>query len=105
MTKMSNSEDHKKEIQRQKQQSESEFDKEKALLDQKIEFLEKALEDSNKREKEISAELRNSKKDFLSQNKENTTALEKQIKDQMKQIEEMKESIYEWENKNTDMEL
>ena len=28
-----------------------------------------------------------------------------QIKDQMKQIEEMKESIYEWENKNTDMEL
>jgi len=32
--------------------------------------LEKALEDSNKREKEISAELKNSKKDFLNQNRE-----------------------------------
>jgi len=32
--------------------------------------LEKALEDSNKREKEISLELKNCKKDFLNQNKE-----------------------------------
>lgn len=60
-------------------------------MDQKIEFLEKALEDSNKREKELSLELKNSKKEFLSQNKEQTATLEKQIKDQMKQIEEMKE--------------
>jgi hypothetical protein len=32
--------------------------------------LEKALEDSSKREKEISVELKNCKKDFLNQNKE-----------------------------------
>jgi len=32
--------------------------------------LEKALEESNKREKEISAELKNCKKEFLSQNRE-----------------------------------
>ena len=45
--------------------AESEFDKQKALFEQKIEFLEKALEDSNKREKDISFELKNVKKDFL----------------------------------------
>lgn len=68
--KMAQADDQKKDIQRQKTAAESEFDKQKALLDQKIEFLEKALEDSNKREKEISAELKNCKKDFLSQNRE-----------------------------------
>jgi septal ring factor EnvC (AmiA/AmiB activator) len=41
----------------------------------------------------------------LNQNKETTSALEKQIKDQQKQMEEMKEQIYEWENKNTELEL
>ena len=61
--------------------AESEFDKQKALLDQKIEFLEKAVEDSTRREKELSTELKNSKKDFLNQNKEQTQTLEKQIKD------------------------
>ena len=71
-TKMSNTDEQKKEIQRQQVASESEFDKQRALLDQKIEFLEKALEDSSKREKELSTELKNSKKDFLSQNREQT---------------------------------
>ena len=50
--------------------AESEFDKQKALLDQKVEFLEKALEDSNKREKELSMELKTCKKDILNQNRE-----------------------------------
>jgi hypothetical protein len=68
---MNKSDELKKEIQRQQVSAESEFDKQKALLDQKIEFLEKALEDSSRREKEISLELKNCKKDFLTQNKEN----------------------------------
>lgn len=68
--KMSNADDAKKEIQRQQIASESEFDKQIALLDQKIEFLDKALEDSKSREKEISSELKNCKKDFQNQNKE-----------------------------------
>lgn len=71
--KMNHAEDNKKEIQRQQVASESEFDKQKALFEQKIEFLEKALEDSNRREKEISVELKNCKKDFLNQNKEQTS--------------------------------
>lgn len=42
-----------------------------------MEFLEKALEDSSKREKEISTELKNCKKDFFNQNKEQNQQLEK----------------------------
>jgi hypothetical protein len=53
----------------------------------------------------LTTELRNSKKEFLSQNKENAQLLEKQIKDQIKQIEDMKEQIYEHENKYTELEL
>ena len=43
--KMTAADDIKKETQRQQLSSESEFDKQKALYEQKIEFLEKALED------------------------------------------------------------
>lgn len=62
--------DQKKEIQRQQVASSSEFEKQKALLDQKVEFLEKALEDSQRREKEVALELKNVKKDFLNSSKE-----------------------------------
>jgi hypothetical protein len=75
--KMVTTEEQKKELARSQMSSESEFDKQKALLDQKIEFLEKAMEDSSRREKELVTELKNSKKDFLNQNKEQTQTLEK----------------------------
>ena len=74
-------EDQKKEISRNNIAAESEFDKQKALLDQKIDFLEKEVADLSKREKDLTIELRNSKKEFLNQNKENSQQLEKQIKD------------------------
>ena len=74
-------EDQKKEISRNNVAAESEFDKQKALLDQKIDFLEKEVADLSKREKDLTIELRNSKKEFLNQNKENSQQLEKQIKD------------------------
>jgi|DEB0MinimDraft_12_1074336.scaffolds.fasta_scaffold08249_4 chromosome segregation ATPase len=104
-SKCNTAEEHKKEISRQQVSAESEFDKQKALLDQKLEFLDKALEDSQRREKELSTELKNSKKDFFAQNKEQQQALEKQIKEQAKKIEDMKEQVYEWENKHTELEL
>lgn len=66
--------DQKKEIQRQQVASSSEFEKQKALLDQKVEFLEKALEDSQRREKEVALELKNVKKDFLNSSKEQNQA-------------------------------
>lgn len=67
--------------------------------------MEKALEDSNKREKEISVELKNCKKDFLNQNKEQNNSLEKQIKDQQRLIEELKEGNYEQDSKISDLEI
>ena len=70
-------EDQKKEISRNNVAAESEFDKQKALLDQKIDFLEKEVADLSKREKDLTIELRNSKKEFLNQNKENSQQLEK----------------------------
>ena len=67
---MNNTEEQRKEISRAQVSAESEFDKQKALLDQKIEFLEKAVEDSSRREKEMSTELKNSKREFQNHNKE-----------------------------------
>lgn len=43
----------------------SETEKEKALLSQKLQYYEKSLEELNKKEKELSTELKNSKKDHL----------------------------------------
>lgn len=40
-------------MQRRILQSESEFEKQKALLDQKIQFLEKSIEDHLKKEKQL----------------------------------------------------
>ena len=89
--KATSADDQKKEIQRQSVASSSEFEKQKALLDQKVEFLEKALEDSQRREKEVALELKNVKKDFLNSNKEQNQAQEKQIKEQNRLLDDMKE--------------
>ena len=75
--KMTVIEEQKKNIARQQVSSESEFDKQKALLDQKIDFLDKEVADLSKREKDLTTELRKSKKEFLSQNKESQLQLEK----------------------------
>lgn len=50
--------------------AESEFDKQKALLEQKLEFLEKSLEEAQKKERELSTELKTQKKDHFSVSKE-----------------------------------
>ncbi len=50
--------------------AESEHDKQKALLEQKLEFLEKSLEEAQKKERELAAELRDQKKDHFSVSKE-----------------------------------
>lgn len=53
----------------------------------------------------MSTELKNCKKDFLSQNRDANQQLEKQIKDQIKQIDQMKEVIYEHESKNNELDM
>ena len=56
--------------------AESEHDKQKALLEQKLEFLEKSLEDAQKKEKELSVEVKNQKRDHFNSNKEISTKFE-----------------------------
>lgn len=63
-TKLNGAEDKMKEVNRSQVSAESEFDKQKALLSQSVEFLEKAMEESKAREKELSLELKNVKKDL-----------------------------------------
>jgi hypothetical protein len=46
--------------------AESEFDKQKALLEQRVEFYEKNLEEAQKKEKELSMEVKNQKKEHFS---------------------------------------
>jgi hypothetical protein len=40
-------------------QADSEFDKSKALLEQKVQFYENSLEEAQKREKELGLEVKN----------------------------------------------
>ena len=68
--KVQQSDEHAKEIHRQNMSAQSEYDKQKALLEQKVEFLEKSLEEAQKKEKELSTELKNQKKDHFSVSKE-----------------------------------
>lgn len=63
-TKVSAAEEKAKDVARQEISAKSEFDKEKALYDQKIEFLQKSLEESQKKEREANTELKNCRKDF-----------------------------------------
>jgi hypothetical protein len=56
--------------------AESEYDKQRALLEQKLEFYEKSLEDAQKKEKELSAEVKNQKREYFSSVKEIQTKLE-----------------------------
>jgi hypothetical protein len=55
---MSHNEESSKEAQRRIMAAESEFDKQKALLDQKIEFLEKSISESQRKEREYAEELK-----------------------------------------------
>ena len=52
-TKMVMAEDSQKEMQRRILSIEADFNKQKALLEQKIEFLEKQLEETQKREQQV----------------------------------------------------
>ena len=50
--------------------AQSEHDKQKALLEQKLEFFEKQLEEAQRKEKELTSDVKNQKNSLLSSNKE-----------------------------------
>jgi len=75
-TKLTQQEEQAKEIHRTRLASESEFDKQKALLEQKMEFLERQLDEAQRREKELSAEVKNQKRDHFNSVKDIQQKLE-----------------------------
>jgi chromosome segregation ATPase len=84
--------------------AESEFDKQKALLEQKVEFLERQLDEAQKKEREMSAEVKNQKRDHFQSVKDIQTKLETQIKELSQMNEEKSEQLFEWESKHQELE-
>ena len=95
---LSSVEESSKDIERQSFLLKSEFDKEKALLLQKVSYLEKSAEETNKKEKEQGTELKNAKKDHLSQIKEVSGKYEGLTKSLQSKVNELQERILELEN-------
>lgn len=96
-SKMQSAEESSKEFQRRTIASESEFDKQKALLMQKIEFHEKTIEDLQRKDKEYSAELKNQKKEHTSAVKETSQRYEKQLKTLQEKLDALHEQYLEKE--------
>lgn len=102
--KLSNSEDTLKETERRLITAESEFEKQRLLLEQKIKFNEKNYEDLKEKEKEWSNELKSMKKDRESFSKESKDKYESQIKAITKKLEEAQEKNIDLETKLLDKE-
>ena len=74
-----------------------EFEKEKALLMQRVQFLEKSNEELLKKDKDQANELRNVRKEMSSQIKELTNKYEQNIKLNTNKINELQEKVIELE--------
>ena len=86
-----------KEIQRSVKQSQSEFDKQKALLDQKIEYLEQSLKERTDKERDTSSSWRTQKAELSQEIKQAQGKYEADIKLLNKQLEEEKERTQDME--------
>ena len=84
-------------MQRHLVQVESEFEKERALFDQKVEFLEKSLEEKTARERDFLAERQSQKQGLTSEIKSLVSKYEADIKNLQNQLSEEKEKGLEIE--------
>lgn len=91
--KLTQAEEKAKECDRRVITAQAEFEKERALLDQKIDHYAKLVDDFNKREKESGHELKSQLKEQGIYMKENQIKFENQIKALNATIEEYKEKI------------
>lgn len=99
---MYQTEEKSKEQQRHVMASESEFDKEKALLEQKIQYLESNAESFKEKEVEMSSEIKSQKKELIMNLKESSTKFEKQIKGLQDKLEVTQEKLVEKEGEILD---
>lgn len=90
-------EDQVKEIQRSVKQSQSEFDKQKALMEQKLAYLEQSLQEKTDKERDYTNEWRTQKAELSSEIKAATSKFKLDIKLLNKQLEEEREKVSDLE--------
>ena len=91
-------EDSVKELENRLRFGDSEIEQERALHKQKVEFLEKAQEEAEKREKEAQSELSNLRKDHSTAIRDVHNRFEQQLKQVSQQLETALERISDQEN-------
>jgi len=96
--KISKHEDDNKTLERKQISSSAEFEKEKLLMDQKLEYLEGKLNEYEKKEKQFNSELMNIKKEQINNNKEKLQEYESKVEQLTKKLEQKNEKFYELEN-------
>lgn len=89
---------------RRQMQSDSEFDKQKALFEQQIEFITERNQALEAREKELMQELKSQKQDTSSQKNEQKQKFEQLMADLQKKLEEQTDTIFDMESKVTTTE-
>ena len=94
---MGRNEEQHKEMQRRVLSTESEFDKQKALLDQKIQFLEKSIEDYQRKEKTQIQEMQKQKQELLDILKDGSSKYDSQLKSLQDKNEDISETLLEKE--------
>ena len=95
---MNKTEESFKELNNKSFLTKSEFDKEKALLVQKIQFLEKSAEDANRKEQDYVTQIASSRTHLNSQVKDNSTKYETNIKNLQSKIESLTDKLSEQED-------
>ncbi len=80
-------------------QSDSEFDKQKALLEQQIEFLNDRNQKWEAKEKEMMIELKQTKQEQNNWKNDQKFKYEQTIADLQRQVEDLNDSVFEMESK------
>ncbi len=80
-------------------QSDSEFDKQKALLEQQIEFLNDRNQKWEAKEKEMMLELKQTKQEQNNWKNDQKSKYEQTIADLQRQVEDLNDSVFEMESK------
>jgi len=85
------------EITRAKMQAESEFDKERALFDQKVQYLEKSLKEKQDRERTYLSELHSIRSDMTSELRGQCLKYETEVKSLQLTLTEERDTLSELE--------
>ena len=96
-TKMETSESSEREMQKRMISSESEFEKQKALLNQKISFLEDSLKASQAKEKQLASELQKQKEELLNSMRAGSSKHEEHLKSLQDRSDDLQEQLLEKE--------